>query len=165
MWKKERPLVNVCDDAIASDEMVRNVLSAGKTREDTMTEFFTQFTTTGADVIDPKGAKYNDPIKKQKIYMFTNQQQKKKKHQTIPEDECESLGDVLAKFDEERFELKHVLLWPVTSKPWAICSKVNQRRSGSKSLFRNNLQLISPSPCMTTVPSDVSCCIVDAMRV
>ena len=130
-----------------------------------MTEFFTRFTTTGADVTDPKRAKYNDPIKKQKIYTFTNQQQKKKKHQTIPEDECESLGNVLAQFDEIRLDLKHVLQWPVTSKPWTICSKVDQRRSSSKSLFRNNLQLVSPSSCMTTVPSDVSCCIADAMRV
>ena len=114
---------------------------------------------------DPKRAKYNDPIKKQKIYTFTNQQQKKKKNQTISEDECESLGNVLAQFDEKRLDLKHVLQWPVTSKPWAICFKVDQRRSSSKSLFRNNLQLISPSQCMKTVPSDVSCCIVDAMRV
>ena len=68
MWKKEQPLDNVCDGTIASDEMVRNVLSARKTGEDVMTKFFTRFTTTGADVTDPKGAKYNDPIKKQKIY-------------------------------------------------------------------------------------------------
>ena len=61
--------------------------------------------------------------------------------------------------------MKQVLQWPVTSKPWAICSKVDQRRSSSKSMFRNNLQLISPSPCMATVASDVSCCVVDAMRV
>ena len=74
MWKKERPLVNVCDGTIASDEMVRNVLSARKTGEDVMTKFFTRFTTTGPDVTDPKGAKYNDPIKKQKICKFTNQQ-------------------------------------------------------------------------------------------
>ena len=73
MWKKERPLVNVCDGTIAFDEMVRNVLSARKTGEDAMTELVTQFTTTVADVTDPKRAKYNDPIKKQKIYTFTNQ--------------------------------------------------------------------------------------------
>ena len=92
MWKKERPLVNICDGTIASDEIVRNVLSTIKTGEDAMTEFSTQFTTRGADVTDTKSAKYNDTIKKQKIYKFTNQQQNKKKHQTIPEKECESLG-------------------------------------------------------------------------
>ena len=57
--------------------MVRNVLSARKTGEDAMTKFFTQFKTTGADVTDPKRAKYNGPINKQKIYTFTKQQEKK----------------------------------------------------------------------------------------
>ena len=94
--------------------------------------------------------------------MFTNQQQKKKKHQITPEDECESLGNVLAQFDEKRLDSKHVLQWPVTCKPRTICSKVDQRRSSSKSLFRHNLQLTSPSLSMTTVLSDVSCYIVDA---
>ena len=93
-----------------------------------MTKFFTRFTIKGADVNDPKRTKSNDPIKKQNIYMFTNQQQKKKKLQTIPEDECESLGNMLAQFDKNRLDLKHVLQWPATSKPWAICSKVDQRR-------------------------------------
>ena len=105
-WKKERPLVNVCDGTIAFDEMVRNLLSARKTGEDAMTELVTQFTTTVADVTDPKRAKYNDPIKKQKIYTFTNQQQKKKKHQTIPEDKCKSSGNVLTQFDEKRLDMK-----------------------------------------------------------
>ena len=73
MWKKEQPLINLCDGTTPSDEMVRNVLSATKSGEDAMTEFFTQFTTTCADVSDPKTEKYNDQIKKQKIYTFTNQ--------------------------------------------------------------------------------------------
>ena len=66
MWKKEQHLTNVCD------EMVRNILSARKTGKDAMTMFFTQFTTTGADVTDSKRAKHNYPIKKQKIYTFNN---------------------------------------------------------------------------------------------
>ena len=41
LWKKEQALVNVFDGTIASDETVRNVLSARKTGEDAMTEFFT----------------------------------------------------------------------------------------------------------------------------
>ena len=73
MWKKEAPLVNICDGTIASDEMVRNVLSVRKTVEGAMTEFYTQFTTAGADVTDPKRAKYNNPIKKQNIYTFASQ--------------------------------------------------------------------------------------------
>ena len=164
MWKKERPFVNIYDGTIASDEMVQNVLSARKAVEDTKADFFTQFTAIGA-AADRKRAKYSDPIKKQTIYTFTNQQEKKKKHQTIPEGDGESLGNVLAQFDEKRLDLKHVLQWPVTSKPWAIYSKVDQKRSSSESLFVNNLQLISPVPCTTTVPPKVLCCIVDLIRV
>ena len=78
-----------------------------------------------------------------------------RKRKTIPEDDCELLGNALAQFDEKRLYLKHVLQWPVTSKPWAFCSKFNTKRSSSKSLFVNNLQLISK----------VSCCIVDEIRV
>ena len=76
------------------------------------------------------------------INTLTNQQDKKK-HQTIPENKCESLGNALAQFEDERLDLKCVLQWPVTSKPWAISSKVDQGRSISKSLFKNNLQHIS----------------------
>ena len=83
-----------------------------------MSKFFTPFTTTGA-VTDPKRANYNDPLKKENIYMFTNQQEKKKK--------CESLGNVLALFDKKRLDLKYVLQWSDTCKPWATCSKVDQR--------------------------------------
>ena len=57
LWKKERPLVNICDGTIASDKMVQNVLSTRKTVEDAMTKYFTQFTTTGADVADSKISK------------------------------------------------------------------------------------------------------------
>ena len=144
--------------------MVRKVLSARKTGDDAMTEFFTQFTTTSA-VIDPKRDKYNESIKKQWIFTFTNQEEKKKKHQTIPEDNCESLGNILAKFDEKRIDLKHVLQWLVTRKPCVICSKVDQMISSSKSMFRNNLQLIFPVPYTATVPPDFLCFKVDAMHV
>ena len=72
---------------------------------------------------------------------------------------------MLAQFDEKRLDLKHVLQLPVTNKPRAIFPKVDKRRSSSKSLSRNNVHLISPARCTTTVPPDVSCYIVDAMRV
>ena len=71
----------------------------------------------GAEVTDSKRAKNNDTLKKQKIYMF-NTSNKRKKHQTIPEDK-----------EKEKLDLKHVLQRPVLSKPWGICSKVDQRRS------------------------------------
>ena len=126
MLKKERPLVNVCGGALASDEIVGNVLSSKNTGEYVMAKSVTWYTFTGADVTDPKIAKYNNPIKKQKICTFTNQQEKKKKHQTVSEDEFESLGNVLAQFDQKQLDLKHILQWSITR---TICSKVNQRKS------------------------------------
>ena len=66
-----------------------------------------QSTTAFADVTDSKSAKYNDPIKKQKVDTFISKQNQKKRHQTIPEDECESLGNVLAQSDEKRLDLNH----------------------------------------------------------
>ena len=66
-------------------------------------------------------------MKKEKIYMLTNQQEMKKKHKTIPQDAYELLSNVLGLFDKKGLDFKHVLQWPDTSKPWAICSKVDQR--------------------------------------
>ena len=40
MWKKERHLSDIYDGTIASDKMVRNVLSARKAEEDAKAEFF-----------------------------------------------------------------------------------------------------------------------------
>ena len=48
MWKKERHIFDIYDGTIASDEMVRNVLSARKAEEDAKAEFFYAFITTGA---------------------------------------------------------------------------------------------------------------------
>ena len=155
MLKRERPLTIVCDSTIASDEVVSKVLSATKAGKNAVTKIFAQFTTTGTDVTDPKRVKYSDPIRKQKVCTFTNQQENIKKHQTIAEDECESLGNMLAQLDKKRFVLKLVLKWSVTSERWTICFKVDQKRSKRKYLFRKNLQLISPVPCTTITPPEV----------
>ena len=41
MWKKERHLFDIYNGTIASDEMVRNVLSARQAEEDAKAAFFT----------------------------------------------------------------------------------------------------------------------------
>ncbi len=53
----------------------------------------------------------------------------------------------------------------VTSKPWALCNELGSSRASSKSLFSNNLQLLSPVPPVSTEPLNLECSIVDAMRV
>ena len=142
----------------ASDKMVWYVLSARKQRRRPQVFYMIYHYRC---CYWSKRAKYIDLIKKEKIYILTNQQEMKKKHQTIPQDAYELLSNVLGLFDKKGLDLKHVLQWPDTSKPWAICSKVDQRWSSSKSLFRNNLQLMSHAPCTTTIPPDISSYIVD----
>ena len=69
---------------------------------------------------------------------------------------------MLAQFDEKRLNLKHVLQWPVTSKPWFSPK------------FTKEDQAVCP--CLETIYNSyllyhlqqqyqVSCGIVDAMRV
>ena len=55
--------------------------------------------------------------------------------------------------------------WPITSKPWAICNEQSTSRSSSKSLFRNNLRLLSPQLPTSEPSKEIEACIVDAMRV
>ena len=76
-----------------------------------MTQFYTQFTNKNTEHLH-----------------VCQPARKKKKHQTIPEDKCDSLGNLLAQFDNKGLDLKHESQWPVTSKPWVICSRVDQRR-------------------------------------
>ena len=125
MWKKEQDLVNISDGTVVSEEMVKSVLHARKAGEDALSEFLTRFT-EGANNDGQRKWKYNDPIKKQKVYTFTSQKENRKKKQTIPEDECESLGNILAQFDEKNLDLKHLLHWPFTRKPWTICSEADK---------------------------------------
>ena len=55
--------------------------------------------------------------------------------------------------------------WPVTSKPYAIAAEDGKIRSNAKSLFRNNLQLLSPEK-LTKHPSLTICSsVVNTMRV
>ena len=165
LWEDNQPLVNICDGKFASDEMLRNVLNAKNVGENAFKEFVTRFTTVNKnDQNDTKSAKYNDPIKRQVVHTFSKQS-KKRKVTSIPEDECQSLANILVQFDSKKLNMKYPLKWPLTSKPWALCSEKETSRSSQKSLLRNNLQLLSPIPSTNTAPCDISCSIVDAMRV
>ena len=107
MWKKEQDLVNISGRTVASEEMVKSLLHARTAGEDAQSEFLTGFTEGANNDGQTKTLKYNDPIKKTKsFHIFTNQKENRKKKQTIPEDECESLGNILAQFDEKNLDLK-----------------------------------------------------------
>ena len=51
--------------------------------------------------------------------------------------------------------------WPVTTRPWSICSEKGKGRDLSKSLFRNNLEKLNPT---NFAPEKIACCIVDGGR-
>ena len=53
----------------------------------------------------------------------------------------------------------------MTSKPWAIVNEDMKNRNNQKSLFRNELQLMSTNPPSAVAPEDIETSIVDGMRV
>ena len=101
---------------------------------------------------------YMDPIMKQPVQTFGSLGIDKTKVSII-EDERHSYGALLAEFDKKKLDMQAVMDWPITSKPRSIC------RLLSKSLFRNNLQLLSPVPSSSSALIGIDRCIVDAMRV
>ena len=78
---------------------------------------------------------------------------------SIIEDKGHSYGALLAEFDKKKLDMPAITDWSITSKPLSIC------RLLSKSLFRNNLQFLSPVPSSSSAPIGIDCYIVDAMRV
>ena len=87
-----------------------------------------------------------------------------KKHSKI-EDEKESFGSIISIFESQKFNLKHIMNWPVAIKPWAIYKVPGKTKANSKSLFRNSLLALWPSQPETFPPQTIKCCVVDAMRV
>lgn len=184
IWSPTQPLVNMCTCEKASDEMVKNVTSAKERGVEAKKEFFGRITKVSEASLDlesqtdfmssthaesdiPAQAtalKYTDPIKRQPVITF-DKIKKKKKIITVEEDEGQSFAAILSDFDERTLDLHSLMHWPITSKPWAICNAKGVSRPSSKSLFRNNLELLSPVPPTCTSPTDIQCCIVDAMRV
>ena len=112
--------------------------------------------------IDNKQSYYS-PIKKQNIKLF-NIKSSKKKQSIIAVDEYQSLTEVFALYDQKKLDLRK-LMCPVTSKLWAIVNEDMKSRNNQKSLFRNELQLMSTNPPSAVAPEDIETSIVDGMRV
>ena len=69
----------------------------------------------------------------------------------MDEDETKSFAEILSCFDEKKLNLKFIMNFPVTSKPYAICGVDGETRPNPKSLFRNKLQsLCSIKPLSNT---------------
>ena len=97
--------------------------------------------------------------------MYTFEIPHGKKNHSITEDEKESFGSILSIFESQKLNLKYIMNWPTTTKPWAICKASGKAKTNSKSLFRKSLLALYPSQPETFPPQTIKCCVVDAMRV
>ena len=61
-------------------------------------------------------------------------------------------------------DLRYLLEWSITSKPWALWSS-SKFKPNTKHLFRNNLQMQSPNKPDSQAPKDVKTSVKDGMRV
>ena len=82
----------------------------------------------------------------------------------ITEDEIEAFVSILAIFESQKSNLKYIVNWPVTIKPWPIYNALEKRASKSKSLLRNSLLDLCPSLAEPAESQINECCIVDAMK-
>ena len=71
--------------------------------------------------------------------------EEKSQSNTIPEDESELFGTILAIYDSLKLDLNFLMNWPVTTRPFSICCEKGKGRDASKSLFRNNLEKFNPT--------------------
>ena len=106
---------------------------------------------------------YYDSIKKQKVVSFVTNSNEKMP--TIAEDENQSFGEIFACFDNQTLSLRQIMNWPVTNKPYSICSEDGKVKTNKKSLFRNKLQSLFPVAPTNFAPKYVSASVADAMRV
>ena len=59
-------------------------------------------------------------------------------------------------FESQKLNLKHIMNWPVTTKPWAICKAPGQTKVNSKSQFRNSLLASCPLQAETFPPQTIN---------
>ena len=140
--------------------MVKNVKSLKQIGENAMNEFIARFK---FQENNSSQNTYYDSIKQQKVALFVTTSNKKMS--TIAEDENKSFGEIFACFDNQTLNLHQIMNWPVTNKPYSICSEDGKIKANTKSLFRNKLQSIFPVAPTNFAPKCASASVVDAIRV
>ena len=93
------------------------------------------------------------------------QSEKKQLRDSFPVDESDSFGEILSSFEGKKLNLRMIMDWPVTSKPYAVAAEDGKISSNSKSLLRNYLQHLCPVKPSNTAPVSIRTSVVDAMRV
>ena len=122
LWQDNESLINISTGEKASTDFIENF----KTRYDRgtvgMNEIFKRITEKNEEERTIPEKSYYDPIKKQNLIIFGSNQKKKKLLSTT-EDENESYGEILTRFDNKKLDLRMIMNWPVTSKPYSICGE------------------------------------------
>ena len=141
--------------------MVENIITTKSRGLAGMKNFISRFTNMeeGAE----RKETYYDSIKKQKVISF--EAKKTNKTVTISQDENKSFGEILSRFEGKKLNLRMIMDWPVTSKPYAIAAEDGKKRSNAKSLLRNHLQLLCPEKPSSEPAPTIHSSAVDAMRV
>ena len=65
---------------------------------------------------------------------------------------------------KNKINLKFIMNFPVTSKPYVICGDDGEARANPKLLFRNKLHSLCPIKPLPHTPIDICVSVVDAMR-
>ena len=81
---------------------------------------------------------YYNPVKKQKLVTFGSNRKKKKLLSTTEDENEKSYGEIFSRFGNKKLDLRMIMNWPATSKPYSICGENEKTRSSRKSDFRNN---------------------------
>ena len=147
---------------IASDEMVENIATKSGDFEK-----INEVITTFSDSVNPRelGKKKDGlpgGIKGENVKF---QPKKKQLRGRSPVDESESFGEILSRFEGMKLNLRMIMDWPVTSKPYAIAAEDGKNSSNSKSRLRNYLQQKCPVEPSNTASVTIRTSVVDAMRV
>ena len=101
---------------------------------ETMKQFEVRFTIQESTEMSKKS--YYDTIPRQKVITF--QSTKPKKKLTMDEDETKSFAEILSYFDEKKLNLKFIMNFPVTSKPYAICGDDGKTRANQNHYLETN---------------------------
>jgi hypothetical protein len=167
VWSASQPLTNLATGLLAPEKMVTNVLNKKDRGTQAKADFFEGITKTASndkseesvetsavsegnkeqatDSQNPRPT-YYDPIKRQPVHTFGTIGKQNKK-MSIKVDEGESYASILADFDKKELDMRVIMDWPITSRPSAISNEQGGSRPSSKSLFRNNIQVMSDVSC------------------
>ena len=127
LWNPDQPLVSIATGQRASEEMLENVRTCKERGVEAMKQFEVRFKIQDSAEMSKKS--YYDTIPRQKVITFQSTKPKKK---LMDEDKTKSFAEILSCFDENKLNLKFIMNFAVTSKPYAICGDDGETRANPK---------------------------------